>query len=225
MGLDGHRVKLISIFRNSISYVDRYVEQVNAFRWSLDDPDSLEVVVAEGDSDDGTFTFLDNCDEIDRVLKIDHGGPRFNSVDNPQRWGQIAFVYNALLDELDPDGPVILVESDLIWQPQTMLGLLKHLGVGIDAVAPLSVKGDRFYDTWGHRWPDGTCFTSNLDQIVTDGKLLRPLASAGSCIVMKEEVARKARFGAEDGIVGFCNDMHRLGFTLYLDDREQVRHP
>ena len=223
MGLDGDRmtVTLISIFRNSVTYLDRYVEQVDALREHM----PVYCVVAEGDSDDGTWEQLQTLPEIDEYHKIEHGGPTFKSVDNKQRWGQIAFVYNALLDQLDPDGPVILVESDLIWQPETMVALLKHLGVGIDAVAPLSVKGDRFYDTWGHRWPDGTPFTSNLDQIVTDGKLLRPISSAGSCIVMKEDVARKARFGTEDGIVGFCADLHRLGFHLYLDDQLRVTHP
>lgn len=214
-------IYLISIMRNSLTYLDRYVDQTRALR----DHIPLYVTVAEGDSDDGTYEQLGAiAPEID-LLKINHGGPAYNSVDNPDRWAQIAYVYNQLLDQLEPNGPVILVESDLIWQPETMLGLLKHLGTGIDAIAPLSVRGDRFYDTWGHRWADGTPFTSDLNQIVTDGKLLRPLASAGSCIVMKEDVARKARFGETDGIVGFCADLHRLGFTLYLDDQLRVEHP
>ena len=216
-------VSLISIFRNSISYLDRYIAQVEALRQHV----PLEVVVAEGDSDDGTYDQLRGLQFTIpfELLKIDHGGPLFNSTDNEQRWGQIAFVYNALLDTLDPEGPVILVESDLIWQPETMLGLLKHLDMGVDAVAPLSVKGDRFYDTWGHRWPDGERFSSDLTEIVSDGKMLRPISSAGSCIVMKEAVARKARFGETDGIVGFCRHLHELGFNLYLDDLVRVEHP
>ncbi len=227
-------ISVISIMRNSLSYIDRYIAQFQALR----DVIPLRVVVAEGDSDDGTYAQLGALAGFEdfELHKIEHGGPVFNSTDNPQRWSQIAYVYNTLLDLLEPEGPVILVESDLIWQPETMLGLLKQLGVGIDAIAPLSVKGyydldghrlpgERFYDTWGHRWPDGTRFSGELSEVVSDGKMLRPISSAGSCIVMKEEVARKARFGAEDGIVGFCADLHRLGFHLYLDDQLRVEHP
>lgn len=218
-------VTLISMMRNATSsptpYLERYCEQVDALGELID----LQVVVAEGDSTDDTFAYLMDAPEIDDVFKIDHGGPMFGSVDDPQRWKQVAYVYNTTLDRLNLDGPLILVEADLIWQPKTMLGLLEDLkDPRVDVVAPLSVQDGHNYETWGHRWPDGTCFPPELDRIVK-GEGLQPISSAGSCLAMSAPVALLARLGEDDGIVGFCRDLHEKGFTLYLDDRLRVEHP
>ena len=51
---------------------------------------------------DGTFDALSSLlvdhasDDI--LLKVDHGGPKFGSIDHPQRWAQLALCCNAVMD-------------------------------------------------------------------------------------------------------------------------------
>lgn len=224
-------VTLMSMVRNATSskvpYIERYGQQVDALSQYID----LWVVLCEGDSTDDTNSYVNDMPEVDQVLKIDHGGPMYGSVDEPERWKQVAYVYNTALDQLSFGGPLIIVEADIIWQTDTMLALLDDLGEGVDAVAPLSVQyrdyagGWRNYEIWGHRWPNGDCFPQELDQIISDDGALQPISSAGSCMVLKPEVARQCRWGEEDGVVGFCRDIREKGFGLYLDDKLRVEHP
>jgi hypothetical protein len=160
------------------------------------------------------------------LYQIAHGGRKFGSVDHPQRWNQIATVWNTLLDKLPDDGaPMILVEADLIWDAETMMALLEDLELwhpDISAVAPQSLQQGRFYDTWGYRHIDGGYFGSM--PVAPKADLIQ-ISSAGSCIAMKPEVYRNCRFGENDGIVGFWRDAHYKGFSLYLDPNLKVEHP
>lgn len=219
-----------SIFRNSTGYHDRYFDQIAKLEAAIGEP--VRLVIAEGDSDDGSYPDLYQRTidrEWDRLLKVDHGGRHFGSVDHPQRWAQVALVCNAVMVAAEPslDGPMIYVESDLIWEPATMIQLLEDLAV-VPAAAPLSMTGGRFYDIWGHRGMDGQPFNTippyhpSLD---TDAPLVQ-IGSAGSCVVMREEVARVARFGENDCIVGLGREIrHKAEASLWLDRRVSVEHP
>jgi len=154
-------ITLCSIFRNSEDYIDRYFLQIYNLERVLGEP--IRLVIAEGDSADDTYEQLEkhlvDHAEGDLLLKIDHGGPTFGSVDHPQRWAQIALVCNGVMEAASEYvGPKIYVESDLIWEPPTMIQLLEDLAV-YPAVAPMSMMGTRFYDHWGHRGLDGVRFT------------------------------------------------------------------
>ena len=120
---------LASIFRDSAAYVDRYFAQVDALRQHI----PVTLYLAEGDSTDGTWVVLnERTTDDDYLFQIAHGGPKFGSVNNPQRWKQIAYVCNGLLDSIPQQGNLIYVESDLIWEPETMLTLLgdrRDLGI------------------------------------------------------------------------------------------------
>lgn len=221
-----------SIFRDAEPYVERYFDQIAALREHL----PVTLWLAEGDSTDNTYPLLlnklteshggDKHWHGDNLLQISHGGRKFPSCDNPERWNQIATVWNALLDKIPAEEPMILVEGDLIWDDAMMLALLSHIQIaGLDAVAPQSLKGDRFYDTWGYRWPNGSYFESQ--PLPSTGWIppLVPISSAGSCIAMRPEVHRDCRFGENDGIVGFWRDAHFRGYSLYLDPSLKVEHP
>lgn len=209
----------ISILRNAEPYLERYLAQIDELCRAM----PLAVRVAEGDSTDDTFKILDESALITEVIQVPHGGPLFGSVDDPVRWGQIAHTYNGLFDHIADslDGPVLMVEADIIWQPPTMLALLDDLDE-FDASAPLVTFGDLFYETWGHRRVDGTPFANS---IADAGEGRYPILSAGSCSVMRPEVARKCRYGQTDGVVGFYNEAHREGFSLCLDTNVRVEHP
>lgn len=225
-------ITVSSIFRDSTEYVDRWFDQVAKLEAALGEP--VRLVVAEGDSTDGTYIALHSLlvdhGRDDQLLKVEHGGRKFGSVDHPERWAQIAMVDNAVLQAAKPlPGPWIYVESDLEWEPPTMIQLLEDLAA-YPAVAPMSMTayhdGFRFYDVWGFRGTDGERFTPHLPyhaQLETTDPLI-PINSAGSCIVMRPEVADAVRFGDNDCVLGLGRDINRVA-SLWLDRRVSVIHP
>jgi hypothetical protein len=215
-------VILCSIFRDSTDYLDRYVNQVKALREHM----NVSVVVAEGDSTDDTYLWLIETDF--RVLKVEHGGPKFPSVDNPLRWRQLAVVCNVALTaavrELGHDEPLVYVESDLIWSPETMVRLVKHLTT-YPAVAPMSMHGDRFYDIWGHtkHWEDFKAYPPHFTG--WSPSMMHQITSAGSCIAMSNTAAQVAHFSPVDCIRGVGRSIADAGLSLWLDPTLSVEHP
>ena len=222
-------VVLSSIFRDSAEYVRRYFDQVNDLAWELSGKAFSSLVIAEGDSTDDTYEAIREHLRIDDVLlQVNHGGRKFGSVDHPERWANIAKVCNTVADHWPEGATVIYVESDLIWEPETMLRLLEDLDT-VPAVAPMCMKDGRFYDLWGHRGLDGERFTMgppyHKDLEATDDALVE-IGSAGSCVVMRPEIARVARFGENDCMVGLGRSIRfEAGGHLYLDRTVAVHHP
>lgn len=233
-------VVIASIFRDSASYLDRYVAQVTGLRDALAGRgDALRAVWGEGDSIDRTAVHL--AEKARKraltfdLLDVSHGGAKFGSVNVEQRWRQISYCCNLVLHAIpDSADVVVYVESDLIWSPDTIISLIDRLtGSQMDAIAPMSMAyGEtptRFYDVWGFR-SGGVCFQPYAPfhdalQQRTPGMLVK-LDSAGSCIVMTGAVARSARFSPpEEGIVGFGHDLNAKGFLLWLDPDQTVWHP
>ncbi len=229
-------IALASMFRNSTPYLDRYFDQVSRLhRVVRGQGHSFRVLWAEGDSADRTWERLQGMARayVADCFQRAHGGPVYGSVDDAQRWRQISFVCNALLERVQPeDDALIYVESDLIWEPETMLALLEQLRE-LDAVAPMCFHREGFfYDTWGYR-SGGVRFAPGaphhpmlLELVPGPARRRYPLDSAGSCLVMRGAVARAARFDPpEQGIVGFGLDLHAKGYHLWLDPCQKVVHP
>lgn len=229
------KIVVASIFRNSSGYIDQYFKQVRMLADVLEDANhEVELLLVEGDSTDNSFALLESGLVAHglqgKVLECSHGGQVFGSVDNAQRWRNISKVCNYLLMFLPKNDVVLYVESDLLWTPDTMLALLDDMN-GYDAVAPMCfhLPTGKFYDTWGHR-KDGVRFSQSspyhaaLNQVHPGERI--EIDSAGSCIVMRAEVAALARFlPTELGIVGFCGDMRQWGFKLWLNPHQRVYHP
>lgn len=215
-------VVIASMFRDSIDYLDRYFDQVQ----ELDQMIPVRLCIAEGDSKDNTYNELDaRMQPGDQLLKVDHGGPRFGSVDLVDRWQLLAYVCNTIMEHVPPDEPLIYVESDLVWDPSTMLCLLDDLD-SCPAVAPLSMKEDWFYDVYGHRGLDGAPFKKTYPYHPDLLGKTEPVEifSAGSCIAMRPEVAEKARFGDTDCVVGLGRSIRDNGFSIWVDPLLQVTH-
>jgi len=230
------KVVLASIFRDSCPYLPRYFAQVRLLRDALL-PNEFRAIWCEGDSTDDTYDTLkawaDHYSPFIDLFQFHHGGPKYGSEDIEDRWRRIALVDNAVMARLPEDtDALIYVESDLIWQPSTMIDLLKCL-VEVPAVSPMSFHGetDAFYDTWGFRGPDGEQFWRHppyhptLEQPQPLGGDLWPINSAGSCVVMRGEVAKVARFGETDCIVGLGRSMREHGYELWLAPELSVIHP
>lgn len=236
------RVALGGMFRNSTWYLPRYFKQVDGLRRALAARGhSLQLVMAEGDSDDGTWEKLAWYTVVqDAVLvKRAHGGPWWGSADRPDRWTALSWVCNGVLDHVARDvDALVYVETDLVWKPETMLALLDHL-VKHPAVSPMCFTGvGDFYDIWGHI-KDGVNFSpfppyheALEGMTVRDGAKITPtdkcrtvrMDSTGSCVVMRGDVARVVRYGPHDLVRGLGRSIYENGFSLWLDPSLKVVH-
>ncbi len=213
---------LVSIFRDSSDYVDRYVEQVDRLRAET----PVKVVAAEGDSTDDTYDRLARTDYT--LLKVEHGGPYYPSLDLSPRWRQIAAVCNvamtAAVRVADPDESVVYVESDLIWDTDTMLALIDHT-TRFPAVAPLSMRGGRFYDVFGYM-KNGIAFESwsPYHPSVPTDRMVR-IDCAGSCMAFSPTAAAVAQFSPVDCVRGVGRSLYAAGLSLWIDPTISVEHP
>lgn len=213
-------IVLCSIFRNSFNYLDRYFDQVRKLRERID----LTLVLTEGDSTDATWDMLKSrWTRGDTYLKkVDHGGPRYPSIDLPQRWEQIAQVVRPTVAralELNPD-MVIWVESDLLWDAEDMMRLVDAAKQG-KAVAPmvLAEGEERFYDTWGFRM-NGAQFNRAAPYIPGPGLFddgLVKIDSCGSCFVTPEP---ERHLRTWSGLWPFP-----AAGELWLEQGARIRHP
>jgi len=226
------RVAIGSAFRNMAGEpLHRYAIQLDLFhRLMQEQGHVLRWIVVEGDSTDATLQQLHQYSErllmsaqfVDRT----HGGPVYGSTEAPERMKALSFVGNGIFEAVSPeDDALVYVESDLVWRPQTMLRLLHRLDVGTDVLAPLIFAGECFYDVWGFR-KNGARFGpfppyhSELDH---GGMTV--IDSAGSCLVMRADVARQCRMIDDMALIGFCKDAWSKGFRILCDARESIRHP
>jgi hypothetical protein len=233
-------VTLVSYFRNAIPYLPRFFAQTEALAAALADRgDHLSLVLGEGDSIDQTRSCLVQWQARvhptlpTALLDVSHGGPPFGSVVNPLRFRQLAYVVNLLLDALPAEAErVIYVESDLIWDADTMLSLLNATTFGnADIACPMILASDdpvRFYDLWAYVAQDQHFAPWPPYHPVLTGKGGGgpvPLQMAGSCLVMKADVARHHRLTSDEAIRGFTRQATTDGRTLYLYPTLVVRHP
>lgn len=231
-------VTILSCFRNACPYLERYCEQMDGLQTLLQKRgDHLTLILGYGDSTDGTEAALfDECSNRFCALLVDvsHGGPVFASIEDPVRFRQLAYVGNRLLEHVPRDADVVgIVESDLIWDAQTMVQLiedLEHLPPPFGAVAPMVMDGpNSFYDVFAFRRggvrftkkPPYGPFTIAPDPLCIN---LEWIDSAGSVLFMDAELARKARFGERDAIVSFCRQINWHGGSIWLDTQAKVIH-
>jgi hypothetical protein len=217
------RVALASIFQDSTPYLERYVSQVVNLRAELETRgDALRSIWVEGDSSDHTLQALILCASYcnAHVELRNHSGPKYGSVDDINRWRQLAPVLNATLDNLQPDDDaVIYVESDLIWDAETMIRLLSRLDQYSAVGGLVYHAAGFFYDTYAYR-QNGQRFGADFQPV---GSEPFRIDSIGSCIVMRGEVARACRFGADTCLIG--ESLREHGYELWVDPTCRIVHP
>ena len=224
------QIALGSIFRTSESYIPRYAAQVAALREAAPEH-SFRLVLCEGDSLDNSYDVL-KARFDGAVSKRAHGGPAFGSVNDPQRFRQMAWTWEGVFERLLPSDEIfIYVESDLIWDAATILKLIGHLEKpGVDVVSPMVWYQGRFYDNWGMRGPDGVCLSIyppyHRSFLEPSYEGLYALSATGSCLVMKGEVARTAKWEPADMcIVGFSWNAVKCGYKIWMDPKARIHHP
>mgnify|MGYP001599850241 FL=1 len=236
-------IAIASMFRNAESYISHYTTQMADLTGHLCGLGyDIHLIAAEGDSTDQTWTVLNerlnylfgrirhvSAQSKLTILQVNHGGPVFGSIDNEQRWRNISMVCDKILEAVDPEDTfLVYVESDLLWDADTMQYLLGRLeDSGIDAIAPICIHKPTglCYGTWDLR-KNGQRFQAHKPYHPEVGLDLTPIDSAGACIVMRGEVARSCRFSPPElGIVGFGHDISAHGYRLMLDPTLFVFHP
>lgn len=226
---------LVSAFRNASSYIERYCTQMDALQDSLHKrDDTLTLVLGYGDSKDKTavnlFEELDsNLFRYDNVVALDvtHGGHFYGSVVNKQRFKDLAFVFNKLWDNIPESADYVgLIESDLLWQPESIVGLVEGLQWA-SMVAPMVLHlNGNFYDTWAFRLA-GERFrgVKPYHNMLTPSMLTYDMDSVGSAFLMKAETARMLHWPEEDVVVGICKQIRDSGGIVRLDTTLKVYHP
>lgn len=230
------KIVFCSAFRNAVESVSTYFRQMAGLYFLLaENGDAPYLLLGEGDSTDHTREAL--VDAIrstglaGKVLDCTHGGKRYGHVIDEKRFAQLAGVYNKIWQEIPADaGVVVFLEGDLLWQPAQMIGLIaaaREYG----AAAPMiydelpDEQGKRlFYDTWG-MVADGVNFTKLPPYHPHVNGHPIPLDSAGSCIAMRADAARRVHFPAEDMVVGMTKLLAANGCPVWLMPQLAVIHP
>jgi len=218
---------LISCFRNATGYIERYFDQVDRLRDMLTGlGHDFFGVWGEGDSTDKTKRYIHlfqyDFNLAGVVVDCDHGGPEFGSEVNTERFRQLAYVANRMWAHIPADTDIVIdVESDLIWEPETMLTLIDRLQ-DYPAISPMVwMDGQRFprtffYDVWAFR-KNGQQFSHYppyCDGFDADKPFM--VDSAGSCMAIRGDLARKLVWD-ENVFVGISRQIYEHGASLWVD--------
>ena len=227
-------VTLCSAFRNASGYIDRYFKQVHGLEDALEARgDSFRLIVGEGDSTDDTWDKVLHgaWQFVGAIDRYSHGGQDYGSVVNAERFANLAKVWNRIWNYIPADADAVLfVESDLIWEPATLLALLDDLAEH-PAVAPMVMLRREgyhpafFYDNWGY-WRNGvqiSIMPPYFADMPPNGELLE-LDSAGSCMAIRGDVARRVTWPG-DVIRGVCRQIREGGDSVWLNPKVSVTHP
>jgi len=247
-------ITLASCFVNSQPYLPRYFAQCVALADALRERgDSLSFIWGEGDSTDGTLKQLRAAKWRLKAAIVDcaHGGQIFGSVVREERFRQLGEVGRKIYAQIPADCDVFVwAESDLIWQPDTVLGLIDRVG---QPAYPRYVIADK----WGYRvediplvaavappiilhrerWPRDTWYDTaffikdgrNFEHRPpwhpgNDGRPMVEMERVGSMLAMDANYVRRVTMD-ERVIGGICDDIRALGGAVFFAaDLPEVIH-
>jgi hypothetical protein len=240
------RIVVGSAFRNAAgAQVSRWMSQVAALRRELRDHYycAFRAVAVEGDSRDSTREQLISEAQgqgVDLTLvTCNHGGPHYGSTEQPERMAALSMVGNAILDAVVPEDDVLVyVESDLIWEPETIRRLVDHVlrpngeagtvdpNTAAHVYAPLTMAADLFYDIWGVRDLKGNRFSPFPPFHHGLNGVPMEVGSLGSCLVMPARAARDVNVRMRRGaLVEWSGFAREAGYRLMVCPDLKVRHP
>lgn len=210
---------ILALIKNSMEYLPRFLAQVNSV---FEHYERCHLILCEGDSTDGSKDYLSILAQPSNgdvkgdvtIIELNVNGPSWGSISAPGRWWALEQCWNANLKELEPTKYAVCVESDLIWDWQTMKTLIGWLDSGQgDVFCPLLMRdtpttGHYFFDTNAFRlhginfqnyqpyhpeWEDGKRFMQ-LDtgggMLVTHGDRLAKATWKSQCVLHWPEGTR-----------------------------------
>lgn len=211
------RIVVVSTFRDAVGYLPQYLDQTTALaERAADCGHEVTFLWCENDSVDSTFNVLNDYAAehgYATVIQRPTGAPYYQSTEiHNARWANVAKFSNATLDELPDCDVMVWVESDLIWEPDTLLQLATGAIAHGATAAPVWRRGT-FYDIFTTR-KDGAEYRP------PQGEGYVKIDSCAGCIAMHIKVARKARF-ADDSCASFTRDVG----GVWLNTDLAVEHP
>lgn len=222
-------ITFASILRNATPYLERYMALLHG---ALDHFRRGRIVWVEGDSDDGTYQRLQELSgEFTRqnhevtLIKLDHGGPKYGSVDETDRWWRLEMVWNRALAAIQDTEWAVLVESDLVWDYDTLAECMQHVESGVaDVVYPMLYSASipmHFHDSNGFRLLDGTRFTNRPPFVPGGwrGERFVPIQTGGGLIVTRGSTLDGATWRDK------CRLHFREGIKLVADTQLGIYHP
>ncbi len=227
------RVAIGSAFRNASGrHIKTYTKQVYALAdmasplgWTV------RIIAAEGDSETAARRQLEanlrGSNQVPaQLVDASHGGPVFGSTEDPARFEALTKVGNTILGAVrETDDVLLYVESDLLWEPATMISLIQRLSDDVKVVAPLVFAGDMFYDVFAFR-KDGERFYGLPPYhkgLKSEG--LTEVDSVGSCLAINGLIARQFRMPPGGVLVGWCDAVRKAGHKIWVDANLRINHP
>lgn len=228
-------VTLISCFRNSEHYLGRYFNQVAELFADMSQYEhDMRLIWGEGDSTDRTLEQLLAFQALlpHRVNIVDctHGGTKdYQGVINEQRFRELGYVGRCMWAHIPADADaVVYVESDIIWQPETLLALINRLDE-YPAISPMVYlrrqgwAAHAFYDTFVFR-KNGVCF-EHYPPYAKGFDDSKPFTvdSAGSCMAIRGDLARGLKWD-ERVFIGICKQIYDSGESVWVDPAVAIYH-
>lgn len=229
---------ILSIFRQSASYLPRYFSQIEkAFEFRKG---PCHAVWLEGDSNDATFEMLkaekEKLEALGHratLIKFDLSGPHWSSKNNhTQRWLQLGTCWNKCMEGLLPSKITVCVESDLIWDPSVIEKMIPKLDAEHHVVCPmLMVDGgvqlfgfERFYDTWGFSRNGKKFFFyppywTPAKGLKEEEELLQ-VSTGGGMLISTYEHQKKGKWALDCCIMHYPEEV-----KVFMDKTIRIHHP
>lgn len=228
------RIAIWSTFRDDSQNVIPYYERI----LELDYPQSLlRLYLVEGDSVDDTHQLLKDIETYDyrlSVVKHDTGQPRYSSVIDTERFRLLAKVNNVALNAIVRHKwaeIAVLIESDLIYQPDLLRRLLNSRPDPKAFISPmiwLDMKGwYGFYDIWAYRLLRGDAFPTGSREWYGEHfpQVVFEVESTGSVIMLPMQALIDGCRYDDEAVRGFCISGRMKGYQIYVDPNIHVIHP
>lgn len=229
------KISVWSLFRDDAGdNLRNYQERI----YSLDyPPDLLKFYLVEGDSVDDTWLELGQWATSDKrvsVVKCTTGKARMSHTPHPDRIATLAQVGNAALRILANDrfGELAcLIESDLLYAPDTLRQLVSHRPDGA-VISPFvwipAPHGYQFYDVWAFRTLDGELFQASRPEWfaihMPDSSF--EVQSVGSFVLLPADpIYDGVRYTDTEAIRGICHQYAARGYPIYADPTVNIFHP
>lgn len=238
------KVIVITPFRNTARNLDRYFSQLKSLSDLLAESyTQLFLIALEGDSIDRTKDIIQAKSEYHSIpltlIDVSHGQMSWKSVEDVRRLEAMSSIMNRGLEEaskiVSEDGSdvVVWLMSDIEYNAESLAEMIEDVGTkaeGVDDIyAPVVlVSGtERFYDTWayrhkGERFKQTYPYFDGFDA-PDSGHHIFEITSAGTCLVMRAEVAKQCRAN-KDEAVSFCQDARDKGYRIWLAKYCNVYH-
>jgi hypothetical protein len=168
--------------------------------------------------------FISADPRVNLVQEISSDSEITTLSEKARQWAQLG--NQAIEAALETDcSHILYLEADLC----VPLDFLEQLiARDVDIVAPVTMLGSTFYDTWGFRDMNGQKI-SDIQQFPFYSGELVELSSVGSCVLFRSEVFRTGiRLPGvhQNGLlVGVCTQARAAGFRVYADPTVSIIHP